>query len=221
MPVSRRIKVYIVDDHPIVRHGIAQRVNLEEDMVVCGEAGDSQSVKEALPALEPDIILVDLTLQWENQDIGIELMRYLTSHYPGIPVLALSMHDRPLDIKRSIQAGAKGYFHKSEPVSRYPVAIRQIINGENYFSENIAHVMINQITDSPADDDFMKLLSQRERDIFILIGQGLRRHPIAERLNISPKTVSAHIENLKEKTAMPTTEALILFAVDWYHKHGK
>ncbi|MFB3787043.1 MAG: response regulator [bacterium] len=221
MPVSDRIKVFIVDDHPAVRHGIAQCVNLEEDMRVCGEAGDSAAAKEALQSLQPDIILVDLSLKWENQDSGLELIQYLTIHYPGTPVLALSMHDRPRDIQRSVQAGARGYFHKGEPVNRYPVAIRKIVNGETYFSEIIAHILVNQITAPPAGDDFMKHLSQRDRDIFLLLGQGLRRQPIAERLNISPKTVSAHIENLKEKTAMPTTEALVQFAVDWFHKHGQ
>lgn len=217
MPVSNRINVFIVDDHPIIREGIAERINRESDMWVCGEAGDNASAKKGIQKHRPDIVMIDLTLGKES---GIELIEYVAAHHPDIAILVLSHHEDPYYIENALRAGAKGYFHKTEPVKQYPVAIRKIMNGQNYYSNNIANTLIHRFIDESSPEKWIHRLTQRQFEIFTLLGKGIRRHQIADLLYITPKTVSVHIENIKNALEFKSSEEVVQFAIEWVHKES-
>ncbi len=211
----KRLKVYIVDDHPFIRLGVSQVINQEDDMIVCGESDDLRYAKEEIACIIPDVVLIDISLKNDN---GIDLIIYLSDHYPGIPVMVLSMHDELIYIKYSIEAGATGYFHKNESVENLPYAIRKIVGGGNYFSEEISHIIMKIIKDRSVGTNCIDNLTPREKKIFQYLGEGKRRNHISEALCISPKTVSSHIENIKHKLKIQTTEILIQYAINYIEK---
>ena len=151
-------------------------------------------------------MLIDLKLKGDS---GIDLLHYITSHYPNMPTMVVSEIYNLFYVESALKAGARGYFHKSEPVTQYPIAIRKILNGGNYYSEQIAEKLINQ------KFSIIEILTSRELQIFQLLSQGKHRDKIAEMLSISPSTVSAHYENMKKKLHITTTEALIQYAMEW------
>lgn len=203
-------KVFIVDDHSVVRMGIAQIIGKEEDMTVCGESETLQQALAEIPNSEPDIVLVDISL---SRDSGLDLIQHLSSNSPAIPVLAVSMHDELVYIQSALQAGAKGYFHKHDQVCNIPVALRKILSGQSYFSEDIAAKMAEFISNQGSSTPQTNHLSHREKEILDLLGTGYRRQQIAEKLFISVKTVSAHIENLKTKLGLSSTDEVFQYAV--------
>lgn len=210
-----RIKVYIVDDHPLIRFGVSQAINKELDMCICGESGEIDRCKEHLTQDRPDIVLLDITLKKEN---GIELIQYLKDNYPDIPALVLSMHDELIYVKYSLEAGAKGYFHKNENVMNLPAAIRKIVSGGNYISEEISSTIMQAIVEQPSDSNNINTLSDREKEIFMLLGKGKRRNFISRVLFISSKTVDKHIENIKIKLKINSTNEVIECAVKWINQ---
>ncbi len=210
-----RIQVYIVDDHPFIRLGVSQILNQEHDMFVCGESGEFQQSKEEIARLNPHVVLIDLSLKNDN---GIDLIQYLSEHYPNIAIVVLSMHDELIYVKHAIEAGAKGYFHKNESVENLPYAIRKIMSGGNYFSEEISNTLMRLIMDRSAETDRLHILTPRERVIFQYLGNKKNRNDISKTLFISPKTVSSHIENIKDKLNIESTDALIQFAIQWNKK---
>ncbi len=213
-----KIKVYIVDDHSVVRHGISQVIRTEEDMVVSGESGELELARREISLNLPDIVLLDISLNDEN---GIELIQYLNTRHPGISVMVLSMHDEQIYVKCSLEAGAKGYFHKNDSVTNIPHAIRRIIEGGSYFSEEISDTILHVITNRQPTDEQINKLSIREKRIFRLLGEGKRRHHISELLYISPKTVSSHIEKIKTKLNSKTTDDVIQGAYEWVQQQNK
>ncbi len=206
----KTIQVYILDDHPVVRHGITQVINKEADMAVCGNAGELKQAINDIPQLFPDIVLADLSL---NHESGIDCIHYLKTAQIEIPILVLSMHDELIYIKCSLEAGAKGYFHKNDSIMNIPLAIRKIVAGGSYFSDEISPLVLDVIANRSVESDSIDTLTPREKEIFRFLGEGKRRHQISEHLYISPKTVSAHIEKIKMKLNCSSSEEVSAYAV--------
>jgi DNA-binding NarL/FixJ family response regulator len=210
----RRMRVLIVDDHPMTRAGLAHMINHQPDMMVSGEA---ESADQALAALEvsvPDLMLVDITLPGKS---GLELIKDIKVMHPGLPVLVISMHDESLYADRVLRAGARGYITKHEGGEKLMRAIRCVLSGKIYVSENLsAHILeifsSGQTTlQRPAIDN----LSDREFEVFELIAKGLSARQIAGRLHLSAKTIDAHRANIKGKLKIQTSAELISFAARW------
>jgi len=207
-------KVLIVDDHPLIRQGVTRLVQQEEDLAVCGEAEDSQEALEAIAQTRPDIVVLDITLKATN---GIELMTVLRKRFPDLPVLILSMHDEALYAERALRAGARGYVMKQDSPEKLIEAIRRVLGGEVYLSEAVTARVLKKIADgTPAQEPSpLDLLSARELEVFRLIGQGTATRDIAERLQVSVKTVDAHRANIKKKLELKSGAELVQQAIKW------
>ena len=215
--MADRAKVVIVDDHPIVRHGISRLLNREDDLSVSGEAENSSEALDLLESELPDVVLVDLVLDNES---GLDLIGRIRSRWPNLPILVVSMHDAPDYLERVLKAGAQGFVNKKESIHRLPDAIRRVLSGRVYIGENMMDVLARSLAHDE-DDDTSKVdeLSERELEVLRLIGQGYRPRQIAETLHVSPKTVNSHRENMKRKLDLPSTADLDQFAIRWYGEH--
>src|ERR1700690_3090816 len=208
-------RVLLVDDHPLVCEGLAQRINGEPDLEVCGQARDAHAALAAIEKLQPHIAVVDLAL---GEGSGIELIKDVKVRYPRLPTLVLSMHDEALYAERSLHAGAKGYVMKQQETSILLQAIRQVLRGQVYLSEKVRDSIVNRIGGNVPEGKMTSLaqrLSNRELEIFQLIGDGYATHEIARRLHLSTKTVASHREHIKLKLNLKTGEELARFAIHW------
>ena len=212
--VAGKKKVFIVDDHPIVRERVGELINQETDLVVCGEAEDAVQAVKAIAAAAPDIAIVDITLK---DTYGIELIKQLKDLHPKLPILVLSMHDESLYGERALRAGAKGYLTKQEATKKIIDAIRRILRGEIYVSDKLAGSLVRKVAGgntegggSPVD-----VLTDRELEVFQLLGQGLTVREVAERLFVSTKTIEAHREHIKQKLNFKTSSELLRFAIQY------
>ncbi len=208
------IKIVIVEDHPIFRMGMKELINCEEDMIVCGDAEDVQGARVILEKEMPDLVIVDLSLKESN---GIELVKEINDNHKKMSSLVLSMHDESLHAERCIMAGAKGYIMKQEASESVVDAIRQIISGDIYVSPRIMSTILNKFRKQPdlVHESPLKKLTDRELEIFQLIGKGLLSKGIAGQLNISVKTVGTYRERIKEKLALKHSGELVRYAVIW------
>jgi DNA-binding NarL/FixJ family response regulator len=215
LPVKARI--LIVDDHVIVRQGIAQLVNREPDLDVCEEAGDADSAIAVLREQPVDLAIVDISLPGTS---GIELVKLMRDAHPNLPVLVMSMHDEALYSDRAFRAGAKGYVMKQEATEKLLAAIRKILNGGVYVSDRMQTVMVQRFLNSGVDEtvSFIDNLTDREFEILRMIGQGLTVAEIAEKLGRSAKTVEAHRANLREKLGLKRAAELARFATQWVER---
>jgi len=211
---ARRSKVLIVDDHPITRHGLAQLLNHEADLCVCGEAEDAQKALGLIKSLEPDLVLSDITMAGKS---GLELIKDMQALHPHVAVLVLSMHDESLYAERILRAGARGYLMKSAGGAELLVAIRQVLRGEVYLSKKMSAKMINLLsgTRTKKNRSALEMLTDREFEVFQLLGQGLSTREIGQRLHISSKTVDTHRLNIKDKLNLRTLPELMRYAVRW------
>jgi DNA-binding NarL/FixJ family response regulator len=210
-----RQRVLLVDDHPLVCEGLAQRINGEPDLEVCGQARDAHAALEAIEKLRPHIAVVDLAL---GEGSGIELIKDVKLRYPHLPTLVLSMHDESLYAERSLHAGAKGYVMKQQETDVLLQSIRQVLRGQIYLSDKVRDTIINRIGGNVTEGKATSLaqrLSNRELEIFQLIGDGYATQEIARRLHLSSKTVASHREHIKEKLNLRTSEELARFAIHW------
>lgn len=215
-PAKKR-KIFLVDDHPMVRERLAELIAQEGDLEVCGEAEDAATALKRIGQLQPDLAIVDITLK---DTYGIELVKDLKERESHIPVLVLSMHDETVYGERAIRAGARGYLNKQEASKKVVTAIRAILAGEVYVSEKMKSAMLQKMSGggpragaaggSPTD-----VLSDRELEVFQLLGQGLAVRQIAEMLFVSPKTVEAHREHIKEKLNFKTSAELLRYAIQY------
>ncbi len=207
-------KVLVVDDHPIVRQGLTQLINQESDFVVCGDAGDIPQALSAIEECKPDIIIVDISL---GHTSGIRLIEDLSHNYPELSILALSMHDESIYAERCLKAGAKGYIMKQEPPEKVVSALRKILEGDIYISDKLGTKLLNKFVTKRADSSGspVELLSNRELEVFQLVGQGLKTRKIAEELNLSVKTVETYIDHIKKKMSFDDSRDLFLHAVQW------
>jgi DNA-binding NarL/FixJ family response regulator len=212
--VSAKKKVLLVDDHPIVRHGLSILINEESDLVVCGETDDAAQALEAVKKNKPDIVLVDLSLK---ETSGLDLIKDLKIRHPETPVLVLSMHDETLYAERALRAGARGYLMKQQAVANIAVAIRRVLTGEVHISEKIVNRMLNKVTEGASESNLSLVdsLSDRELEVFQLLGQGYGTREIANRLHLSVKTIESYREHLKQKLELSSASELVRFAIEW------
>jgi DNA-binding NarL/FixJ family response regulator len=210
-----RQRVLLVDDHPIICEGLAQKINGEADLMVCGQVSDARSALEAIEKLQPHVAVVDLALGGDN---GIELIKDIKVRHPHLPALVLSMHDEALYAERSLHAGAKGYVMKQEDTAILLQAIRQVLRGQVYLSERVKDAIVNRLGGNQPEGKTISLaqrLSDRELEVFQLIGDGYATHEIAEHLHLSIKTVATHRENIKRKLNLKSSEELGRSAIHW------
>lgn len=211
-PVVRR-RILMVDDHPIVREGMAKFLNLQDDLHLCCEAGNAQEALAMLHDCNPDLAIVDMTLRGDS---GLELVKTLRHRHPRLPILVMSMHDEGLFAERALRAGANGYLMKLEATAHILAAIRQVLTGNIYLSEAM-HNRIAQRLLAPGKTANGPIggLTEREFEVLHLIGLGFGTRQIAEKLSRSVKTIEAHRANLKDKLNLPHGPDLVRFAVQW------
>jgi DNA-binding NarL/FixJ family response regulator len=213
-------KVLLVDDHPMMRGGLAQVINHQKDLTVCGEAGDASEAMRHVESTKPDLAVVDISMEGKS---GLELIKDLQALYPQLPVLVMSMHDESLYAERVLRAGARGYVMKKAGGEAVLQAIRQVLSGKVYVSER----MSAQILDSFAGvcptkhKSPIEKLTDREFEVLKLIGEGCTTREVARRLHISPKTVDVYRQNLKEKLKLPSATSLIQHAVRWVETQNR
>ncbi len=209
-----RSKVLIVDDHPILRHGIAQMVAREDDMEVCGEAGSVPDALAFIAANAVDLAIVDLSLDDRS---GMELIRTVHQRYPQLRCLVLSMHDENLHAERALRAGASGYVMKQEATRKIITALRRVRDGHIYLSDAMGSQLLQRLagTAGPAASapaQQLSALSDRELEVLRLIGKGMKTGDIARTLNRSVHTVEAHRANIKRKLALKSAGELAQYA---------
>ena len=212
--MSLKKKILIVEDHPIFRMGMCELINQEEDLVVCGSAEDVSKAKALIKSEQPELVILDLSLKNSN---GMELLKDLTNYYKHIYVLVLSMHEESIHAERCLLAGAMGYVMKHEAIESVIKAIRQIFAGKKYISHRIMENLLNKLGDKSAQgqDSPVQSLSDRELEIFQMIGKGFSSGQIAVQLNLSVKTIGAHRERIKQKLGLKTSSEMVRYAVLW------
>jgi len=215
-----KARIIVVDDHPIVRQGIVQMISHEPDLEVCAEAEAALDALKAIAATSPDAAIVDLSLKGSS---GLELLKDIRVRYPKLPVLVLSVYDESMYAERALRAGARGYMMKEEAAEKVLTAIRRILSGQIYLSENMAsrllHVLVDgrgEVGASPAER-----LSDRELEVFQLIGKGFGNTDIARQLHLSPKTVETHRGHIKEKLNLTNSTTLLQYAIRWAQSPGR
>lgn len=213
-PPQTRRRVLLVDDHPMMRAGLAHLIERQPDLTVCGEAANPAEALKALPNARPDIILADLTMPGRS---GLEFVKDLLATSPSLAVLVVSMHDEAVYAERALRAGARGYIMKEAGGEAVVAAIRQILSGQIYVSPAMsARILENLSGKKPRGSSSpIEKLSDREFEVFQLIGQGKSTRDIAEQLHLSPKTVDVHRSHIKEKLDLKDATALIRHAVRW------
>jgi DNA-binding NarL/FixJ family response regulator len=211
-PQPRR--VLVVDDHELLRMALGQLIGQEADLTVCGEAEDAAGALRVIEELQPDIALVDISLKESH---GIELIKDIKSRWPDLPVLVLTMHDESFYAERVLRAGARGYVTKAEVSSKVIEGIRKVLDGDVYVSDAMASKVLSKLVGGKGDATSFPIdtLSDREFEVFEMIGRGLQSRDIARRLHLSIKTVDAHREHIKKKLSLDSATDLLMYAVQW------
>jgi DNA-binding NarL/FixJ family response regulator len=210
---SQKASVVLVDDHAIVREGLAQLINAAADLAVVGQAASADEAMEIISKMRPRLAIVDLSLGGKP---GIELIKDLAIQFPETIVLVLSMHDEELYAQRTIRAGAKGYIMKQEASGQILNAARRVLSGGIYLSEKMSLGLLQQLAGARKPGRMgLELLSDRELQIFEMIGRGTSTRDIAERLHLSVKTVDAHREHIKQKLNLTSSTELVRHAVQY------
>jgi DNA-binding NarL/FixJ family response regulator len=207
---SERSRVLLVDDHPIVREGLEARLSQEQDLAVAGSVADAAAAMEIIPRVNPDVVIADLSLGGKP---GLEMIKDIARLYPALPVLVLSLHDESLWVERVLRAGAKGYINKSQGTEKVVEAVRRVLEGGVWVSEKMGSVLLQKLAKAPAQSSPLGRLSDRELEVFQMIGQGQSVKEIAVKLTLSPKTVEVHREHIKEKLGMKNSAELLRYAV--------
>jgi DNA-binding NarL/FixJ family response regulator len=207
-------RIFIVDDHPIVRQGLAKLLDSEPDLVVCGGAEDAAGALDQLPAARPDLLVVDLSLK---DSLGFDLIGQLRDRDPRVRVLVWSMLDEVAFAERALRAGALGFVSKQDPVESVIVAIRRVLNGEIYVSPRLSDQLFSRrgaLAVGPQDT--IGSLSNRELEVLEFLGRGRTTQQIANRLGLSPKTVESYREKLKTKLGLKNSAELMRRAIEWF-----
>ena len=215
---KKRIPIVLVDDHPLVRERLAEIIQREADLMVCGEAEDRFEALKVVEARRPTLVIVDLALK--NSD-GLELIKDIHSRWPSLQMLVVSMHDESLYAERVLRAGASGYITKQEATRKILLAIRRVLSGDIYLNERIATHIIRRLT-APETAVAVapgELLADRELQVFELTGRGLNSRKIAARLHLAPKTVETYWARIREKLRLKDGNELLQFAISWAHEH--
>ncbi len=211
--VSSKLKVFIVDDHEIVRHGLIQFINSSESFVVCGDAADASHAVSTINDLKPDIAIIDLSLEGTG---GLELIKAVRQRYGKVKILVHSMHTEIEIVKKAMKAGAMGYVPKSEPVDRLLEALNEIKENRKYLSGMLKNRLFDEVLFDKSDrEEVLEKLSERELEIFKMIGRGLNRSEISNLLNLNSSTIGTYRERIKEKLGLGSSGELVKFAVEW------
>jgi DNA-binding NarL/FixJ family response regulator len=212
-------RILIVDDHPLVRSGFVQLISDEPDLEVCGEAADEAQALQLVAATTPDLVIIDLSLAGGS---GINLIERIKAHYGEVGMLVVSMHDESLFAERVLTAGALGYLNKQEAPSNIIRAIRRVLDGRVYLSDKLTERLLDSLTGmakAPGQSP-MQRLSNRELEVFELIGRGMTTGKIADHLQLSTKTIETHRENIKKKLGLASGQELTRRAMHWLIERG-
>ncbi len=211
-PLKHRL--FLVEDHPVTREGFARLLNFEPDLVVCGQAGTAAEAMLAVPLLSPDLVIVDIALGGRS---GLDLLKDLSARHPELPMLVLSTYEESLYALRTLRAGARGYIMKSASTEQIFQAVRRVLDGKTYLSdtmnEQLRSRMVKGISAAPTSDT--ERLSDRELEVFTLLGQGRSTAEIAAALNLSPNTIGTHRAHIQEKLGFQSLNELVCRAVQW------
>jgi len=211
---SERKRILIVDDHPFMRAGLAQLIDRQAGLMVCGEAGDPAAAMTELSKGRVDLVLTDITMPGRS---GIEFIKDLVATHPGLPILVVSMHDEVIYAERVLRAGARGYIMKEAGGENLLGALRQVLSGEVYVSPKMSARILDSLSGRRprGSQSPIEKLTDREFEVFQLIGQGKSTRDIAKQLHLSSKTVDVHRGHIKEKLELKDTTALVRHAVRW------
>jgi DNA-binding NarL/FixJ family response regulator len=214
MHAIHRKKILIVDDHPIFCLGMSELINKADDLIVCGSEDTAKKACQAIMRLDPDLVIVDISLKDSS---GIDLIREINQRFQGLPVLVLSMYDESLYAERALLAGAKGYLMKQEAISVVVEAIHRVLDGKLYASDKVKEKVFQRLVSphAPAATSPLDQLTAREMEVFRLIGEGLATREIAGRMNLSIKTIGTYRERIKEKLNLKHYTELVKVAVYW------
>ena len=211
---GRKARLLLVDDHPLMRAGVRSLINQQPDLEICAEAAEAEQGLEFISEFKPDLAIIDISLGKTN---GISLIKHIRALRVDLPLLVLSMHDEPLFVERALRAGATGYVRKQEDPSTLLVAVRRLLDGHVYISEKRGAAMVYELVAArhkkPAS--VVEVLSDREFEIFNMIGQGLEVRQIAAQLHRSRRTIETHRENIKKKLGLKSAAELARYAFRW------
>jgi len=212
-PANKK-KILLVDDHPLVREWLANLIQQQDDLTVCGETESAPAAASAVAAAKPDLVIADINLKNSS---GIELIKNLKELHPDIPVLVLSMHDESLYAERVFRAGARGYVNKRETAQKVVEAIRRVLEGKLYVSEKAAEILADQaIRGRVVSRASIESLSDRELEVFDKLGQGIGTRQISEDFRVSVKTIQEYCARIKEKLHLASATELLREAVRWH-----
>lgn len=211
---TKKYRVLLVDDHPIVRQGLALLIDREGDLSVCGEAEGSHTAYHAIETLRPDIVVLDISLSGPD---GLDVLKEIRMKRADLPVLILSMHDESIYAERAMRAGANGYIMKQEATEKVLIAIRRILQGDVYLSDRLTRTMLQQFVrgTAPTKSSPLVNLTDRELEVFRLIGEGHGTRRIADVLHLSVKTIESYQAHIKEKLALRNARELVQHAIEW------
>jgi DNA-binding NarL/FixJ family response regulator len=213
-PAGAKRRILLVDDHPMTREGLAANINRQADLAVCGEAGDPAAALASLSRLKPDLMVTDITMPGRS---GIEFLKDAHALMPELPILVLSMHDEMLYAERSLRAGARGYLMKDAGSAKVLEVIRLILGGHSYVSPQMSARLVDALTGRRPRGSASPIekLSDREFEVFRLLGSGKSTKEVAQALHLSPKTVDVHRAHIKEKLQLKDAASLLHHAVRW------
>jgi len=216
--VESKKRVLLVDDHPVLRKGLARLIDSKDGFAVCGEASTAVDAMALIRELKPHLAIVDIGLPGAS---GIDLTKTIRAEFPNLPVLILSMHEEALYATRALRAGAMGYIVKQDAIDNIATALHQTLNGQRYLSPTISNqLQTNGLEEEPrSSHDLVDLLTDRELEIFELIGKGHDVREISTALNVSPKTVETHRTNIKEKLKLKNSRQVARVALQWITEH--
>ena len=216
MQIAHLVKrsVLVIDDHPLLRQGLAMLINQQQDLQVCGEAANIRMAMQCIVQLRPDVVILDISLQGPD---GLEVLKTIRATNPDLPVLVLPMHDEAIYAERALRARANGYIMKQEATEKVLVAVRRILDGDVYLSEAMSKKLLQQFIDGTPSvlESRIATLSDRELEVFRLIGEARATREIAEELHLSVKTVETYQAHIKEKLGLKSGRELIQHAIQW------
>jgi DNA-binding NarL/FixJ family response regulator len=212
-PAAERQRIFLVDDHPVLRQGMGRLIDDQPDMMMCGEAESPPEALRLLATAKADVVIVDLTLKGGD---GLELCKQIRDRWKDLPILVVSMHDESLYAERALKAGARGYVMKQEPQETVMTAIRTVAKGQVYLSTTISAKLLQSFSGPHSSADLPPLarLTDRELEIFRLIGEGHSVRAIADKLFLSTKTIEAHKEHIKQKLNLKSSNELLQYAIE-------
>jgi DNA-binding NarL/FixJ family response regulator len=213
--MTQKTKILLVDDHPMVREWLAALINQQADLQVCGEADSAPKALQMIGLVHPNVAIVDISMEGGS---GIELIKNIKASHPEVMMIVLSMHDEALYAERALRAGARGYVMKREATKRVLQAIRSVLGGKLYLSDNMAMLMAEKFVDGrpKTAGSVVERLSDRELEVFQLLGRGYSTRRIAEELHVSVKTIQAFCARIKEKLGLPSATELLRAATRWH-----